>query len=251
MPIVAIAQDHDCGDAPTTVSTEKVADTKLGIEGIAAKLVGLKIGVSVKEKVDTVITQFPNADQVVLRYAAWTIVCKTIKQSSATPTEKINQYLEAEKALDPKSVSPTGIKIIDAPKAETERRVSDSHAVPPKSERITVKTQVSNVDLVAIPPEEGAAGWALRYLPSSPSDSAHQYFVIVKSVSDETSGKETIDKLRKKFPRYDFVLYDHFQGNPYMGIMMAAWVSLADAQQVLKIAKTEVSADSYIWTFSR
>jgi hypothetical protein len=245
------ADDTDCGDAPLTVSTDKAVDTKLALSGLAKRIVSGELSVNVNKKVTSLITQFPNADQTVLRLGAWIIVCKTIRDSkSISEPDKVKLYLSSVKELLPQPAP----QLVDAPAAQLSRRLpttADSKTRQPHGQKMSVASSAGEIDLLAVKTDEGSDGWALRYLPSSipDRDLKDQYFVIVKSVKSEDEGKTAIAKLRHSFPKYDFALYAPYEGNPWWGIMMAAWVPKSDAQQVLKVAKTEVSPDSYIWHF--
>lgn len=50
------ADDRDCGDAPLTVSTEKVTETKVALSGLAKLLGSGEVGVNVNRKTTSLIT---------------------------------------------------------------------------------------------------------------------------------------------------------------------------------------------------
>lgn len=241
------ASDTTCGDAPPVVSTEKLVETKLALSGLPKiAAVNAEIGVKYGNKVTSLITQFPNADQTLIRYSAWVAVCKAVTASTLPTDQKVRAFLDAQRELLPKPAE----ELRNAP-AIQRARTSGLVASPAHHPRtVPVQSAAGEIDLQPIDVNEGADGWALRYLPSSPSESIKDpYFVIVQSPPTEEAGQKAIASLRSRFPQYDFALYGPYEGNKYWGIMMAAWVSRTDAQKVLAIAKSKVNPGAYLWHF--
>lgn len=86
----------------------------------------------------------------------------------------------------------------------------------------------------------------LRDAPPFVNDS-NKYFVIVGSASSEQAAVALMNRLHRKAPQYDFVVFMPYGANPSYGVMMATWVSKEVAQQALRAARQSVVPDAYLW----
>ncbi len=86
----------------------------------------------------------------------------------------------------------------------------------------------------------------VRDAPAYVNDS-NKYFVIVGSAASEQAAVDLMNRLHRKAPQYDFVVYLPYGANPSYGVMMATWVSKEVAQQALRAARQSVVPDAYLW----
>lgn len=86
----------------------------------------------------------------------------------------------------------------------------------------------------------------LRDAPAYVNDS-NKYFVIVGSAASQQAAVDLMNRLHKKAPQYDFVVFLPYGANPSYGVMMATWVAKDVAQQALRAARKSVVPDAYIW----
>ncbi|GCL64741.1 SPOR domain-containing protein [Pseudaquabacterium pictum] len=86
----------------------------------------------------------------------------------------------------------------------------------------------------------------LRDAPPFVNDS-NKYFVIVGSAGSEQAAVALMNRLHRKAPQYDFVVFMPYGANPTYGVMMATWVSKEVAQQALRAARQSVVPDAYLW----
>lgn len=77
---------------------------------------------------------------------------------------------------------------------------------------------------------------------------ANKYFVIVSSVKSYESARQEVARLKRKTPQYDFVAYAPYGTNSFHAIMLATWLSHAQAQEVLLQAQKWVNKGSFIWS---
>jgi hypothetical protein len=91
--------------------------------------------------------------------------------------------------------------------------------------------------------------WAERYLRPSPIllTKSNQYWVIVASANNEGEGRVVIQRLKEKYPKYDFALWSPFPPSVHWGIMMATWVSYQESVEVRNLARRDINKTSYIW----
>jgi hypothetical protein len=57
-----------------------------------------------------------------------------------------------------------------------------------------------------------------------------------------------MNKLKRRAPQYDFVLFGPYGNNPYYAVMMATWVSYDVAKEALRLARRDVVSDALIWS---
>lgn len=98
------------------------------------------------------------------------------------------------------------------------------------------------------PADNGAA--ARDYLRETPYvvTRANKYFVMVASVGSLEDARSEAQRLKRKAPQFDFVVYSPYDGNPNYAIMMATWVPRDVAEAALADAKEFVSRGSIIWS---
>lgn len=100
--------------------------------------------------------------------------------------------------------------------------------------------------LAQVPAAADPAADFLRDAPPFVNDS-NKYFVIVGSASSEQAAVALMNRLHRKAPQYDFVVFMPYGANPSYGVMMATWVSRDVAQQALRAARQAVVPDAYMW----
>ncbi len=96
--------------------------------------------------------------------------------------------------------------------------------------------------------DNGAA--ARDYLRETPYvvTRANKYFVMVASVGSLEDARSEAQRLKRKAPQFDFVVYSPYDGNPNYAIMMATWVPRDVAEAALADAKEFVNRGSIIWS---
>jgi hypothetical protein len=98
-------------------------------------------------------------------------------------------------------------------------------------------------------PIPGKLTWAEKYLRPVPTvvTTGNQYWVDVGSAKDEAAGKIYIAELKRKFPLCDFALYSPFGKNTVWNIVIASWVSKAEAEEIVVAAKNAINGTSFVW----
>jgi hypothetical protein len=86
----------------------------------------------------------------------------------------------------------------------------------------------------------------LRDAPAYVNDS-NKYFVIVGAAPSEAAAIDLMNRLHRKAPQHDFVVYMPYGANPNYAVMMATWVGKDVAQQALRAARQSVVADAFVW----
>lgn len=86
----------------------------------------------------------------------------------------------------------------------------------------------------------------LRDAPAFVNDS-NKYFVIVGAAASQKAAIDLMNRLHKKAPQYDFIVYMPYGANPNYAVMMATWVGKDVAQQALRAAQKSVVPDAFVW----
>jgi SPOR domain len=106
-----------------------------------------------------------------------------------------------------------------------------------------VRWTVGGVELT----QAGATNEEFLRDPPAYVNESNKYFVIVGSVPSEQGAVRLMNRLKAKAPKYDFVVYMPYGGNPNYAVMMATWVSKEVADKALRAARAEVVSDAYLW----
>lgn len=244
LPSGSRAQDHPpCPPAPALEASTISVDTKTAAD-LATKLLGrLGIDIDVHTTRDSVLKDNPRADQTITVLTMMHIYCEMIwSDTKLSGAEKAVRFQAAMEALVRPAAGP-------APIAKT------SGAAHGRVLRARAPIEVASTDdlgflLLAqndkqIPVPNPQTGF-LRDPPFYVTD-ANKYFVIVGSSDTEEEGRQLMEKLKAKAPKYDFALYGPYGANTHYGIMMASWVPKEIAQEALRIAHQEVAKDAYLW----
>lgn len=80
---------------------------------------------------------------------------------------------------------------------------------------------------------------------------ANKYFVIASSVRTYEQALQEAKRLKRRAPELNYVVYGPYGDNPYHAIMVATWLSKADAQIALAQTREALRMDARIWACPR
>jgi hypothetical protein len=262
LPITGYGQE--CGELAAVNITTTKTSTQLAIDAIKRFFAGASAHVDFVRERDSIFTRFPDGEQTLMNYIFYRDACLLIKASSElSPMQKLDKLMEVRERLYTRvTVGPVV--------ADTRKKKKNSSWSPPvrwspavtrseqspdtlaSAQAISWRGLLMSVSDTRIPPppplpdEPLASNGYLRDAPYVVTR-ANKYFVIVGSVSTLEAGLAEMDRLKRRAPNYDFVLYEPYGDNIRYGIMMATWVSFDVARKVLALAKRNVNPQSYIW----
>lgn len=210
------------------------ASTKVGVAGAISKFLRIDAGADYKQQRNSVLTQFPNADQLVLVMVMFSTRCQAIAEFDWPPERKLEELSKAEDKLFERVL---GFRAV----ASTRER-QDSSGLPTGR---TVTGSRSQGLLVLVGQAEDLPD-LLNEPPFLITDS-NKHFVIVGSVDSLEGAIGEMERLKRKAPQYDFEVYAPYEGSAYHSIMMATWVSREVAEMAVDLAKRDVKGDAFIW----
>lgn len=76
---------------------------------------------------------------------------------------------------------------------------------------------------------------------------ANKYFVIASSVLTYEQALQEAKRLKRRAPELDYVVYGPYGDNPYHAIMVATWLSKAEAVSALQQTKKALRMEAVIW----
>lgn len=260
LPISAgIAQTTNCPEV--TVGKAKMnADTQDSLAELESRFVNYPIGINLLDERNSMLIEFPFTDQKLFIDVFYARYCSLIEKSNITLSEKKIKIEEAHIELYQKvpfadivadtrtqtqnqSNIPAYLKMVRYASTEAE-----SHNPGLLTHRISSSPVTASAGFFA--DSHNKPGEQPDYIRESPFvvTRANKHFVMVASTQSYETAVDEMNRLKKKAPQYDFVVYAPYGSNPNFAIMMAAWVPYDLAKRVLKLAKRDVNRGSIIWS---
>jgi hypothetical protein len=254
-PLMAFGQE--CPPVPSLSGNDINTDTKASLGAIPKWIAKLTIGVDIKNDIRNVFIEHPETMQyyvVLVMYHDGCVVIRDDAKLSTTQREErldtLRKSVASEFQLTPvATTSPplSGDPSVHPPTSLPHPRQGSSNTFQPYDTAFVTLIRDENETA-----NTRSLTWAERYLRPVPVviTKGNQYWVNVGYAKNEAEGSEKLAELKTHYPNYDFALYSPFGHNNIWNITMASWVSNAEAQSVLQIAKT-INPTSFAWRACR
>jgi hypothetical protein len=231
-------------------------DTRSSIAELERFFLDASLRKNFVETRNDILLQFPEADQWLITHLFINNLCQLISDSHTGPG---NKYAILDRQLDKlyrrvpsRCVASTRIQAKGiGPKLR--RSAARIALVYPGNGAVLVDFAfgpLASLDrparLMASETVENSEAEFLRHPPLVVTK-ANKYFVIVASVRTEEGAVNTMKRLKRKVPQFDFEVCAPSGSDPYHAIIVAAWVSDDVAKQSLALAREHIAKDSYIW----
>ncbi len=251
LPLPAPAQD--CGEAALVNPTKATTTTKLALDAIHRFVGSASVNADFVRERDSIFTHFPDGEQALMNYLFYHDACLLIKASDLPPLQKLDRLMELRERLF------MPVKAGNVVATTRRRRSSLWHsptrnvglARRPATTGLSMRWRFMRVDesQPVVPPPPPPGKEEDEFLREAPYvvTRANKYFVIVGSAPTREAGIAEMERLKKRAPRYDFVLYEPYGDNTSYGIMTATWVPLDVARRALAVARRDVNPHSYLW----
>jgi hypothetical protein len=238
-PSPAISQDHSpCPAQPNLETSSNVVATKSGLDMVGRLLGRLGIDIDVRTTRDNILKNNPRADQVVIVLTMVHTYCELIwSDGSLTGSAKAERLERMMHDLLTPASGPSPVARTDQHGALTPALIL---AVSSVNDTRLVADNESQISLPQL---------RTGFLRDRPYyiNKYNKYFVIVGDASTREEGMSAMNRLKKKAPQFDFVLYEPYGTNTNYGIMMATWVPREVALEALQLARHQVARDAFIW----
>jgi hypothetical protein len=260
LPISAgIAQPTTCPEVSVDLAQIN-ADTQDSLAELERRFASYSIGINLLDERNSMLVEFPFTDQKLFIDVFYARYCRLIERSNITLSAKTAQLEEARSKLYQKA---SFGDIVADTRTQTQNqsnifpylkwvRYAGTAAQPVNPGGLTHRVSASHPGASAgwLADSHNPPGAQTDYIREPPFvvTRANKHFVMVASTPSFESAVDEMNRLKRKAPQYDFVVYAPYGSNPNYAIMMAAWVPYDLAKRVLKLAKREVNPGSIIWS---